>query len=65
MFVPRLHTQPGTPALLMLCPLVPAQFTQFLSMSHGHVLVPFLTFCALYFNKTDHLVGKDTLQTRS
>lgn len=27
MFVPRLHTQPGTPALLILCPLVPAQFT--------------------------------------
>lgn len=30
-------------------------------MTHGHVLVPFLTFCALNFNKTDHLVGKDNV----
>ena len=30
-------------------------------MSHGHILVPFLTLCALNFNKTDHLVGKDSV----
>ena len=30
-------------------------------MSHGYILVPFFTFYALNFNKTDHLVGKDNV----